>query len=84
MPKLFGADARDSGLSLRFQLGAAIGGLAPVIAAVIVAPTNANRAVWLIAVSLILVARAVVQSWPTGWPARWLDAPCDHEVEARR
>jgi MFS transporter, MHS family, shikimate and dehydroshikimate transport protein len=56
MPELFGTDARYSGVSLGFQLGAAIGGgLTPVIAAGIVARTGAT---W--AVSLILVALGIV------------------------
>jgi MFS transporter, MHS family, shikimate and dehydroshikimate transport protein len=56
MPELFGADARYSGVSLGFQLGAAIGGgLTPVIAAGIVLRTGAT---W--PVSLILVALGVV------------------------
>ncbi len=56
MPELFGTDARYSGVSLGFQLGAAIGGgLTPVVAAAIVARTGAT---W--AVSLILVALGVL------------------------
>jgi MHS family shikimate/dehydroshikimate transporter-like MFS transporter len=56
MPELFGTDARYSGVSLGFQLGAAIGGgLTPVIAAGIVARTGAT---W--PVSLILVALGIV------------------------
>jgi MFS transporter, MHS family, shikimate and dehydroshikimate transport protein len=56
MPELFGTDARYSGVSLGFQLGAAIGGgLTPVIAAAIVAQTGAT---W--AISLILVALGVL------------------------
>jgi MHS family shikimate/dehydroshikimate transporter-like MFS transporter len=56
MPELFGTDARYSGVSLGFQLGAAIGGgLTPVIAAAFVARTGAT---W--AVSLILVALGIV------------------------
>ena len=56
MPELFGTDARYSGVSLGFQVGAAIGGgLTPVIAAGIVARTGAT---W--PVSLILVALGIV------------------------
>jgi MFS transporter, MHS family, shikimate and dehydroshikimate transport protein len=56
MPELFGTDARYSGVSLGFQLGAAIGGgLTPVIAATIVARTGST---W--AVSLILVALGIL------------------------
>jgi MHS family shikimate/dehydroshikimate transporter-like MFS transporter len=56
MPELFGTDARYSGVSLGFQLGAAIGGgLTPVIAAGIVARTGAT---W--PVSLILGALGIV------------------------
>ncbi len=56
MPELFGTDARYSGVSLGFQLGAAIGGgLTPVIAASIVARTGTT---W--PVSLILVALGIV------------------------
>jgi MHS family shikimate/dehydroshikimate transporter-like MFS transporter len=56
MPELFGTDARYSGVSLGFQLGAAIGGgLTPVIAASIVARTGST---W--AVSLILMALGIV------------------------
>jgi MHS family shikimate/dehydroshikimate transporter-like MFS transporter len=53
MPELFGAHVRYSGISLGFQLGAAIGGgLTPVAAAAIVAWTGG--ATW--PVSLMLVA----------------------------
>ena len=56
MPELFGTDARYSGVSLGFQLGAAIGGgLTPVIAAGVVARTGTT---W--PVSLILVALGIV------------------------
>jgi len=54
MPELFGTDARYSGVSLGFQLGATIGGgLTPVTAAAILARTGAS---W--AISLILVGSA--------------------------
>jgi MFS transporter, MHS family, shikimate and dehydroshikimate transport protein len=56
MPELFGTDARYSGVSLGFQLGAAIGGgLTPVIAAGVVARTGTT---W--PVSLLLVALGIV------------------------
>jgi MHS family shikimate/dehydroshikimate transporter-like MFS transporter len=56
MPELFGTDARYSGVSLGFQLGAAIGGgLTPVIAAAVVARTGAT---W--PVSLMLVALGIL------------------------
>ena len=63
MPELFGTDARYSGVSLGFQLGAAIGGgLTPVIAAGIVARTGATWAVSLILVALGIVTVTVVLS----------------------
>jgi MHS family shikimate/dehydroshikimate transporter-like MFS transporter len=56
MPELFGTDVRYSGVSLGFQLGAAIGGgLTPVIAAAVVARTGAT---W--PVSLMLVALGIL------------------------
>ena len=67
MPELFGTDARYSGVSLGFQLGAAIGGgLTPVIAAAIVARTGATWVVSLILVALgILTAIAVLSTHET-------------------
>ena len=67
MPELFGADARYSGVSLGFQLGAAIGGgLTPVIAAAIVARTGATLPVSLILVALgILTVIAVLSTRET-------------------
>jgi MHS family shikimate/dehydroshikimate transporter-like MFS transporter len=57
MPELFGTNVRYSGVSLGFQLGAAIGGgLAPVVAAAIVAWTGG--ATW--PVSLILATLGVL------------------------
>jgi MHS family shikimate/dehydroshikimate transporter-like MFS transporter len=67
MPELFGTDARYSGVSLGFQLGAAIGGgLTPVIAAAIVARTGATWPVSLILVALgILTVIAVISTRET-------------------
>ena len=67
MPELFGTDARYSGISLGFQLGAAIGGgLTPVIAAAIVARTGATWAVSLMLVALgILTVIAVLSTRET-------------------
>jgi MFS transporter, MHS family, shikimate and dehydroshikimate transport protein len=67
MPELFGTDARYSGVSLGFQLGAAIGGgLTPVIAAVIVTRTGATWPVSLILVALgILTVFAVLSTRET-------------------
>ena len=67
MPELFGTDARYSGVSLGFQLGAAIGGgLTPVIAAAIVARTGATWAVSLMLVALgILTVIAVLSTRET-------------------
>lgn len=67
MPELFGTDARYSGVSLGFQLGAALGGgLTPVIAAAVVARTGATWPVSLILVGLgILTAIAVISSRET-------------------
>jgi MFS transporter, MHS family, shikimate and dehydroshikimate transport protein len=67
MPELFGTDARYSGVSLGFQLGAAIGGgLTPVIAAAIVARTGATWPVSLILVALgILTVIAVLSTRET-------------------
>lgn len=67
MPELFGADARYSGVSLGFQLGAAIGGgLTPVIAAAIVARTGATWSVSLILMTLgILTIIAVLSTRET-------------------
>jgi MHS family shikimate/dehydroshikimate transporter-like MFS transporter len=57
MPELFGTNVRYSGISLGFQLGAAIGGgLTPVTAAAIVA--RSSGATW--PVSLMLVAFGIV------------------------
>jgi MHS family shikimate/dehydroshikimate transporter-like MFS transporter len=67
MPELFGTDARYSGVSLGFQLGAAIGGgLTPVIAAAIVARYGVTWPVSLILVALgILTAIAVISTRET-------------------
>jgi MHS family shikimate/dehydroshikimate transporter-like MFS transporter len=63
MPELFGTDARYSGVSLGFQLGAAIGGgLTPVIAASIVARTGATWPVSLILVALGILTMVAVLS----------------------
>jgi MFS transporter, MHS family, shikimate and dehydroshikimate transport protein len=51
MPELFGTSVRYSGISLGFQIGAAIGGVSPVVAAAIVAWSGG--ATW--PVSLMLV-----------------------------
>jgi MHS family shikimate/dehydroshikimate transporter-like MFS transporter len=73
MPELFGTNARYSGVSLGFQLGAAIGGgLTPVVAAAIVARTGATWAVSLIIMTLgIVTVMAVLSTRETaGRPMR--------------
>jgi MHS family shikimate/dehydroshikimate transporter-like MFS transporter len=67
MPELFGTDARYSGVSLGFQLGAAIGGgLTPLVAAAIVTRTGATWPVSLILVALgILTVIAVLSTRET-------------------
>jgi len=63
MPELFGTEARYSGVSLGFQVGAAIGGgLTPVIAATVVARTGATWPVSLILVALGLITVIAVLS----------------------
>jgi MHS family shikimate/dehydroshikimate transporter-like MFS transporter len=56
MPELFGTGVRYSGISLGFQIGAAIGGVSPVVAAAIIAWSGG--ATW--PVSLMLVTLGVL------------------------
>jgi MHS family shikimate/dehydroshikimate transporter-like MFS transporter len=56
MPELFGTNVRYSGISLGFQIGAAVGGVSPVVAAAIVAWSG--EATW--PVSLMLATLGVL------------------------
>jgi MFS transporter, MHS family, shikimate and dehydroshikimate transport protein len=53
MPELFGTSVRYSGISLGFQIGAAIGGVSPVVAAAIVAWSGA--ATWPVSLMLAIL-----------------------------
>jgi MHS family shikimate/dehydroshikimate transporter-like MFS transporter len=68
MPELFGTKVRYSGISLGFQIGAAIGGgLTPLVAAAVVGWSGG--ATWPISVFLILLGLvttlAVISTWET-------------------
>jgi MFS transporter, MHS family, shikimate and dehydroshikimate transport protein len=79
MPELFGTNVRYSGISLGFQLGAAIGGgLTPIVAAAIVAWSGgATRPV-----SLMLVGLGVLTSSPCCRLARRRRDRCAHKNRA--